>query len=165
MAAAPPTLLDWFTAIGALSGYVALAWTVFQERARHKVAERDRLVVSTHRETSSILRLWLQFNMASSHTSYVANIRVSAPDDAAVYTHIQATKDDGIQSGIFAPEQCIGGEKAVSTSLWLGHRQTAPTAEVYVARAGPLREASIKVTISDQATGQKLVCRKFDVSA
>ncbi len=148
--------LNWVVAIGALSGYASLAWTVYRERQTRREKVTGSVTASMSRRNLSIV-----FHEPEAHGSYTTEIRMLSPNKPALCTITEEYDGDGSYRPVLSDPM-----KRPSIKMWHQVRGLSRTGALMVVVAvdeGAVASARIKVRVRivEQASGKCVARRSF----
>lgn len=149
-----------FYALGALSGFLALAWLMIERR---RIA-RDCLTLSTARALTGGLDVLIQYRPGRARVGLRARVRLIEPDDARLLAGVRQERGDRYGAYVVAePEMPVAGR---SIEVPLRHLRPDPVGTVcgvfYVtgSATAPPTAARVKLEIWTDAGPTRLARRE-----
>lgn len=157
------TLLAWFTGVGALSGYAALAWSIRRELADRASVRQSKVSLTLAREDEDTATLLVRFNEAAQHTAFDAVLSIQRPAEARLSEFQRERRSSGFTSyeamvptGVATRRQKI----PLPASLYASE-DTFIGKTMIIGVAAPCSEVVLRVEILDRSSGRLMVRRTF----
>lgn len=149
-----------FYTLGALSGFLSLAWLLLQ----HRRTVQNRLTVTTARALTGGLDILVQYRPERARVGLRARIRLIEPDDALLLAGVRQERGDRYGAYVVSePEKAVTGR---SIEVPLRHLRPDPAGVVcgvfYVtgSPAAPPSSAKVSLEIWTDAGPTRLVRRE-----